>query len=196
MAAQKAVFKLFNALYEHFNNIKLLCSVCLSQIKGDYFLPPCPMSFNLFSSRRLRHRMTLSVSLFQNIPFRIVLFVTFFLFLLLLRKPVKSCQNINLYLNKHFPRRKLNHPCIVRFFGAALKKVNDGMKFILVMELCQDSLRNYIRNNPEKVPGKSQRPDDLMKTVQWALEISEGLEYIHKLGIVHRDLKLDNILVR
>ena len=77
-----------------------------------------------------------------------------------------------------------------------MKKVKDGMKFILVMELCQDSLRNYIRNNPEKVPGKSQRPDDLTRTVQWALEISEGIEHMHKLGIVHRDLKLDNILVR
>ena len=105
-----------------------------------------------------------------------------------------------LYLIRHFPvnvcpRRKLDHPCIVKFFGAALEKLKDGMKFILVMELCEDSLRNYIRNNPEKVPGRSQRPDDLMRTVQWALEISDGLEHMHELGIVHRDLKLDNILV-
>ena len=76
-----------------------------------------------------------------------------------------------------------------------MKKLKDGMKFILVMELCQDSLRNYVRNNPEKVPGRSQRTDDLMRTVQWALEISDGLTYMHKLSIVHRDLKLDNILV-
>ena len=105
-----------------------------------------------------------------------------------------------LYLIRHFPvivcpRRKLNHPHIVKFYGSALKTVNGEMKFILVMELCQDSLRNYIRKNPEKVPGSSERPDDLTRTVQWALEISDGLTYMHELSIVHRDLKLDNILV-
>ena len=76
-----------------------------------------------------------------------------------------------------------------------MEKLKEGMKFILVMELCEDSLRNYICNYPQKVPGRSQRLDDLMRTVQWALEISDGLTYLHKLSIVHRNLKLDNILV-
>lgn len=34
------------------------------------------------------------------------------------------------------------------------------------------------------------------KVLGWALQILDTLRYIHSQGYVHRDLKLDNLLVR
>ena len=65
------------------------------------------------------------------------------------------------------------------------------------MELCKENLMRHIFQNPKNVPAKlpSSTPT-IRTTIQWAKDIANGLEYIHKQGYVHRDLKLENILVR
>ena len=49
--------------------------------------------------------------------------------------------------------------------------------------------------HPESVPGQSDDPDVVEEACRWVTEITDALAYIHGLGVVHRDLKLENILV-
>ena len=94
-------------------------------------------------------------------------------------------------------RRKLDYPFIVKFFGSSLLKKGDQARAIIVMEPCKDNLMRHIFQNPENIPARmpSSIPTD-RKAIQWARDIANGLQFIHKHGYVHRDLKLENILVR
>ncbi len=64
------------------------------------------------------------------------------------------------------------------------------------MELCKEDLRRHIFQNTKNIPGlaSSTSPTD-RNTILWAKDIAEALEFVHKQGFVHRDLKLENILV-
>jgi len=89
----------------------------------------------------------------------------------------------------------LDHPHIVKFYGTSLLKKADTTRVILVMEKCKGNLKSQIFDHPEATPAKTKNPAVIQNVYQWAKEIAEGLAFIHKQGIVHRDLKLENILV-
>ena len=71
------------------------------------------------------------------------------------------------------------------------------MRAIIVMELCKKNLKEHIFLNPKNIPARlSSSRTSQRTTIRWAKDIGNGLEFIHKQGYVHRDLKLENILVR
>ena len=76
----------------------------------------------------------------------------------------------------------LNHPNIVNLFDYGV----EGDLMFLVMEFVEGvSLRHILRE-------KRIMPD---RAVKIALDICEALEFAHKEGIVHRDVKPENVLI-
>ena len=63
----------------------------------------------------------------------------------------------------------------------------------LVFERCNDSLKNHIFKNEMCKPWKTRKA--VARTLQWSKQILDALEFIHGMAMVHRDLKLDNVLV-
>ena len=63
----------------------------------------------------------------------------------------------------------------------------------LVFERCNDSLKKHIFTNETCKPWKRQKA--MASTFQWSKQILDALEFIHGKEMVHRDLKLDNVLV-
>ena len=96
--------------------------------------------------------------------------------------------------------RYLRHKNVVKFFGAARVKAShssDKKTFIFVMGLCKENLRNFIQKDDRRTPAKSSYAvnEAIQTFLKWAKEIAEGLNYIYEMGLVHRHLKLENILV-
>ncbi len=77
---------------------------------------------------------------------------------------------------------RLRNPCIVQFYGACLEEDNA----CLVME-------NMVNGSLYTQLEKTQLT--LLQQKQIALDIARGLQYLHKNGMIHRDLKSANILL-
>ena len=63
----------------------------------------------------------------------------------------------------------------------------------LVFELCNENLKDHIFRNTTKVPWETNNAAVI--TCQWGIDILGALDFIHGKNIVHRDLKLANVLV-
>src|SRR5271168_1175372 len=85
------------------------------------------------------------------------------------------------FLNEICHLTKLKHPGIVE-----LKDINleDGFKF--TMPLYGNNLRNWIAS-------RGYIDFDVIKNIMF--QLAQALNYIHKNGYIHRDLKTENILI-
>ncbi|KAJ6845569.1 serine/threonine-protein kinase HT1-like [Iris pallida] len=80
---------------------------------------------------------------------------------------------------------RLRHPNIIRFVAACKKPP----VFCIITEyMAGGSLRKYLHNQePYSLP--------LKLVLRLALDIAHGMNYLHSEGILHRDLKSENILL-
>ncbi|KAJ4875182.1 Protein kinase superfamily protein [Raphanus sativus] len=80
---------------------------------------------------------------------------------------------------------RLSHPNVIKFVGAYK---DQPVYCVLTEYLPEGSLRSYL-HKPEN------RSLPLKKLIEFALDISRGMEYIHSRHVVHRDLKPENVLI-
>eukprot|EP01097_Dermamoeba_algensis_P005771 TRINITY_DN3640_c0_g1_i2.p1 TRINITY_DN3640_c0_g1~~TRINITY_DN3640_c0_g1_i2.p1 ORF type:complete len:1008 (-),score=330.85 TRINITY_DN3640_c0_g1_i2:135-3158(-) len=79
--------------------------------------------------------------------------------------------------------KRCSHPNVVKFFGA----YQQGEELWIAMELCQGSI-NTLYEVIEEPLGEAE--------IAWVLkETTKGLDYLHNVGIIHRDIKAPNILL-
>lgn len=79
----------------------------------------------------------------------------------------------------------LKHPNIVRFIGGCRKP----MVWCIVTEYAKGgSVRQFLAK-------RQNRSVPLKLAVKQALDVARGMEYVHGLGLIHRDLKSDNLLI-
>jgi serine/threonine protein kinase len=76
----------------------------------------------------------------------------------------------------------LGHPNVVQFVGYAVKE----NQHYIITELMSKDLRMYLKENV---------PLSLPLAVDIMLQIAEGMKYLHESGVMHRDLKADNVLI-
>ena len=81
--------------------------------------------------------------------------------------------------------KKLSHPRIVSCLGVLEYK----QSYCIVMELCVNgSLASYLKENEASSVEWEKRND-------FVIDIATGMNYLHKLGVIHRDLKLGNVVL-
>ncbi|GJZ88555.1 serine/threonine-protein kinase HT1-like protein [Tanacetum coccineum] len=109
----------------------------------------------------------------------------------LLEKPENDLDRAQLMEQQFQPREVmdacglLKHPNIVRFIGGCRKP----MVWCIVTEYAKGgSVRQFLTK-------RQNRSVPLKLAVKQALDVARGMEYVHALGLIHRDLKSDNLLI-
>ena len=95
-------------------------------------------------------------------------------------------QAIKSFLKEAQVLRNLKHPNIIKFLGVLFTKER---RINLILEYVSGgTLKDIIHNLNISLSWKQR--------VGYAKDIAAGMEYLHSLNIIHRDLKSDNCLVR
>ena len=73
----------------------------------------------------------------------------------------------------------------IPFFVKLFDAFEDEKKFFMVMEFCECTLTSYMR----------QKPRTVLECLDITFQVGMGLALMHRLGMAHRDIKPDNVLV-
>ncbi|CAN5953697.1 unnamed protein product [Sphagnum jensenii] len=84
---------------------------------------------------------------------------------------------------------KLQHPNVVQFIGYGVKESQP----VIVSELMSTDLRTYLDEKKEKAGEGPPLP--LLVAMNILLQIAEAMNYLHENGVMHRDLKANNVLI-
>ncbi len=90
---------------------------------------------------------------------------------------------VDLFIHEARAAAKLNHPNIVQVYD--VKRHNEYYYFS--MEYVSGGSVQEILNKQKKI--------DTDQSVQMVLDAAKGLDYAHKKGIIHRDVKPDNLMI-
>ncbi len=85
---------------------------------------------------------------------------------------------------------RVRHPNVVRFIGYTYKETRS----VIVTELMSKDLRTYLDEKKE-ASRERQPPLSLLLAINIMLQIADGMKHLHESGVVHRDLKSNNVLV-
>ncbi|KPI83663.1 putative protein kinase [Leptomonas seymouri] len=81
--------------------------------------------------------------------------------------------------------KRLHHPNCVQYYGSLEDKVHNTLN--IFMEYVSGGTLTSFVNKFKSIPLETLR--------QWAYQMATGVKYLHDCGIVHRDIKGDNVLV-
>ena len=87
--------------------------------------------------------------------------------------------------------KKLRHKNIVKL----IEVISTEKQILIVQELIEGiSLREYYNNEIRNQKGISIHKENVFRTI--FKQIFEAMDYVHKQGMAHRDIKLENILIK
>jgi predicted Ser/Thr protein kinase len=84
---------------------------------------------------------------------------------------------------------KLRHPNVAQFIGYGVKESQP----VIVSEPMSTDLRRYL-DEKKKTAGEGP-PLPLLVAMNILLQIAEAMNYLHENGVMHRDLKANNVLI-
>jgi hypothetical protein len=103
--------------------------------------------------------------------------------------PVSSPTQVDTVQKEAKLQARLQHPNVVQLVGYAAEE----SQHMIVSELMSKDLRSYLDETVHK--GQTRPPVSLLLAVDIMLQIAEPMKYLHENGMMHRDLKANNILI-
>jgi len=103
----------------------------------------------------------------------------------MLKNPVTTGEAYTRFITEAQSVAKLNHPNIVNIYDIGKE---DGKQFFVLEFVEGHSLRDLIESSPE-------RKCDTQTVLRISIDVCNALQYAHSQGILHRDVKPENIMI-